>query len=387
MIDPQALAEDSVIEVKFLQELRANGLADETLINYLKAARTLEPLNKDPAEMEKSDLIEWSGDLRDRYADSTADLYRICVKHYFKWLHTGELDGGEYPDCVDWIKTGNNGRSLPKEILSHEEIKRLAEGARKQRDRAMIWTGYESGCRQGELQGIDIRDVDFDRYGAQIMVDGKTGKRRIRLVESVPDLKLWLSMHPKKDNPDAPLWISMRRNRLTKGAWYMNLQRFTENAGIKKHVYPHLLRHSRATHLAAQGVNEAQMREIFGWTKNSNMPSVYVHLSGRDTDATVLELYGIDVNPSENQLKMGVKVCPFCRHENSPNAKSCNECNAPLDAIVAESSDERLREQDEPTKKIVQKLIDKAPEIVKAVMEEDNISEEMQRLGRAESTA
>lgn len=46
-----------------------------------------------------------------------------------------------------------------------------------------------------------------------------------------------------------------------------------------------------------------------------------------------------------------------------------------------------VREQDELTKRIVQKLIDKAPEIVRAVMEEDDISREMERLGKAESTA
>lgn len=255
----------------------------------------------------------------------------------------------------------------------------MAEAADTQRDRAMVWVGYESGCRPGELCGMRIGDVEFDRYGAQVMVDGKTGERRIRLVESVPDLRLWLSMHPEKEDPAARLWRSREGGALLRPSWRNRLQKIADEAEIRKHVYPHLLRHSRATHLAAKGLNEAQLREIFGWTRDSRMPGVYVHLSGRDTDASILELYGIDVEPSENQLEMGTKRCPFCAHENSPNAKFCGECNGPLDALAAESSDRRLREQDELTKKVIRKLIERAPEALEEILREDEISGEFRR--------
>lgn len=377
MIDPQALAKDSLIEAEFLQELKANDMSEASLSNYRRAVDTLSEIGKDPADMDKKDLVKWSADLRDRYAESTVNLYKVLVKRYFKWLHTGDLHGGEYPDCIKWMKTKNSSRNLPKEILSHKEVKRMAKTATRQRDRAMIWTGYESGCRPGELLGMRIRDIEFDKYGAKVHVDGKTGERVIRLVESVPDLKLWISMHPKSDDLDAPLWWSRQGGGLALGTWEEGIQKLAKKAGIEKHVHPHLLRHSRATHLTAQGVNEAQLREIFGWTKNSDMPSIYVHLSGRDTDSTILKLYGMNVKSSENQLEMSVKECPFCGHENSPNARFCNECNAPLDSIAAERSDGELRMQEKLTQKIVQRLIEKAPEMVEEVLSEEDIKSEL----------
>lgn len=387
MIDPQALAEDSLIEEDFLAELRANGRADNTLRCYFYAVNSLKSVGKNPEDMVKKDLVNWSSGLQDKLSENTRCLYKNCVKRYFKWLKTGDLNGGEYPEAVRWMQPSSNTRKLPKEILSHKEIGQLAQAAEKQRDRALVWVGYESGCRPGELLDMRIKDVEFDEYGSQVMVDGKTGERRIRLVESVPDLRTWLSMHPSRDSRRAYLWPSRQSEKLSSNGWYYVLGKIAERAGIKKKVHPHLLRHSRATHLAAKGINEAQMREIFGWTKNSNMPSVYVHLSGRDTDASVLKLYGINVKSSENQLEMGVKKCPFCGHENSPNAKFCEECNGPLDSIAAESSDEKMRQQDRLTQKVLKRLMDRAPEVLEEILREEEISSEVQRLGKSRVNA
>lgn len=44
---------------------------------------------------------------------------------------------------------------------------------------------------------------------------------------------------------------------------------------------------------------------------------------------------------------MGLKECPYCGHENSPNARFCSECNTPLDSIAAERSDAKRKEREE----------------------------------------
>jgi integrase/recombinase XerD len=79
----------------------------------------------------------------------------------------------------------------------------MIENATNLRDKAFISTLYESGCRIGELLPIKLRSVVFDEYGAVLIVDGKTGMRRIRLISSVPLLANWISNHPFKNNPDA----------------------------------------------------------------------------------------------------------------------------------------------------------------------------------------
>lgn len=294
MLDCEGLAEDYLVEPDFLLELKANGLTDSALKNYRTAIESLKVLEKDPGEMDREDIVRWAAGLRDRYAESTIQGYKACVKKYFRWLKTGKLNDGQYPECVEWMKTGGKRKKLPKEILSHEEIEKLADAANKQRNETMVWVGYESGARPGELLGLKLRDIQFDQYGAQIMVDGKTGERRIRLVESVDEIKGWLEIHPRGKDPDAHLCWSQKGGPLARFSWSRILKKLAKVARIKKRVHPHLLRHSRATHLAGEGLNEAHLREIFGWTRNSDMPSIYVHLSGRDTDRAILELYGLD---------------------------------------------------------------------------------------------
>ncbi|KXA93094.1 hypothetical protein AKJ66_02765 [candidate division MSBL1 archaeon SCGC-AAA259E22] len=319
-------AEGCLIEPDFLIELKANGLKASSLKNYRVAVQSLSTLGKDPRGMDKADLVRWSAELNDRCAESTAKRYRTCVKRYFKWLKNGDLNGDDYPQCVEWMESGGKKRRLPKEILSLDEIEGLAEVAERLRDEALVWAGYESGCRSGELLGLKIRDVEFDGYGGQIVVDGKTGERRIRLVESVQHLKDWLSEHPKGSDPDAPIWLSRKGGSLARWSWSRILKKLAEKGGIVKRVHPHLLRHSRATHLAAHGVNEAQLREIFGWTRDSNMPAIYVHLSGRDTDTAILNLYGIDSGSEKNGFYSGSKgsKCPRCGKSNPEGANFCN---------------------------------------------------------------
>lgn len=168
MIDPKALAQDTLIKPEFLLELKANDMTDSGLKNYYFAVKTLREIGKKPENLTKKDLVEWSSKMKDRYAKSTWNLYKAYVKRYLKWLHTGELDDGEYPDCVKWMKTDNANQDLPKEILSHKEIKRMAESTDSQRNRTMIWVGYESGCRPGELLNMRVSSVDFDEYGAKV---------------------------------------------------------------------------------------------------------------------------------------------------------------------------------------------------------------------------
>ena len=129
---------------------------------------------------------------------------------------------------------------------------------------------------------------------------------------------------------------------------------------MNKHVHPHLLRHSRATHLA-NILTEAQMREYFGWTKSSDMPEIYVHLSGRDVDDTLFKHYGIKVEAATEEL-LAPKQCPWCQSVNSPSARFCQSCNSPLDpASVSEAMmKEKLKTEFE--RKIAKEMIRRHPD-------------------------
>ena len=101
-------------------------------------------------------------------------------------------------------------------------------------------------------------------------------------------------------------------------------------AGIKKRIYPHLFRHSRATALANH-LTEAQMKVYLGWTQSSNMTSVYIHLSGKETDVAILKANGIKVEEEEPITEIKPTKCPRCKTDNSATNKYCKMCSMALD--------------------------------------------------------
>jgi len=115
-----------------------------------------------------------------------------------------------------------------------------------------------------------------------LIVDGKNGMRRVRIIMSAPALSEWLRNHPVRHDPASPLWIltgnTNHGNPLTYAATVKLLRQTAKRARVRKAVNPHMFRHSRASHLATK-LTEAQMKQYLGWTPGSDMAAVYVHLS------------------------------------------------------------------------------------------------------------
>lgn len=101
-------------------------------------------------------------------------------------------------------------------------------------------------------------------------------------------------------------------------------------AGIKKKVYPYVLRHSRITHLVQQYPDQI-VKRITGHTATSKHFEVYLHMSNRDVDEAVLKRHGL-VRPEDEVRKELEKpiVCWNCKAFNSPSAGVCESCNFSL---------------------------------------------------------
>ena len=124
------------------------------------------------------------------------------------------------------------------------------------------------------------------------------------------------------------------------------IARLAKKAGIKKKVNPHMFRHSRATYLANH-FTEAQMNHYFGWIQGSDMPSTYVHMSGRDIVSAVLKLNG--KKKEEYQIttdEFSSKTCKRCEKDNPPTGKFCLRCGAPLDLETVINIEEKRRNID-----------------------------------------
>ena len=245
--------------VDFDREKAAQGASEGTRYMYLfcvtKVAKHFK--GKPFKKLAKSDLI----DFFEKWKAYKSACIKVSVKAFYKWLY-----GGTYPEQVSWLKThGFERRKLPSDILTQEEVKKLADSTLNPRDRALIMLLYESGARAGELIGLNIRDLTFDEYGAVIMLDGKTGMRRVRVLDSVPDLKVWLNNHPNSKNPDAALFPELRGkfNRLGNHATLAHILKSAKmRSGLQKRIYPHIFRHSRATHLA-KDFTEQELKSMF----------------------------------------------------------------------------------------------------------------------------
>lgn len=229
------------------------------------------------------------------YSEWTKHDYKVTIKRFYKWLKGNDET---YPEEVKWIKTTlkENQIVLPEDLLTEDEVKTLVDVALSPRDKAFIITLCESGARIGEVGSMHINDVTFEERYTALRLRGKTGSRRVIVVAATPYLNMWLQNHPQRNDPDAPLWINLSTVNRFKPLSYPALAKIlrvaVERSGITKKVTPHKLRHSRATFLASR-ITESQMNEIFGWNQGSDMPSIYVHLSGRDVDDAILGVYGL----------------------------------------------------------------------------------------------
>jgi len=264
------------------------------------------------------------------YAEMTKMEIRVVLRKFYKWFRGTD----DYPPEVKWVSTKckKRGRGiLPEDLLSQEDIKRMSDAAKNERDRAFVNVIYETGSRIEEVLTIRIRNYQPDRYGARLRVNGKTGPRSVRIISSVPYLTEWLNKHPLKDDPDAFIWLSNQIKLLSYMGAYTLLKRLAARAGIKKRVNPHSFRHACATHLANH-LTEAQMNEYLGWTRSSTMPSIYVHLSGRDVDNALLKMHGIQTDEkSEEKNILEPKQCIRCNTSNPASNKFCSLCGLPLD--------------------------------------------------------
>ena len=345
------LKENQTALQKYLDERTANQFSPKTNKHDACVMRQLDTFLAKPfIEASKEDLVPFFAGMLGRHTVSTIHLYKIRVKHFYAWLF--ECDYREYPACVKWIRSTNPGRGTktkglttsldPEDLLTDEDVLKLINARDHPRDQAMIAVLYETGAEALELLNMKVKSVRFDEHGAVATLKGEQGRRRIRIVDSVPYIQAWLNVHPLRKESEASLWWTL--NSGAEGMGYDNLHRVLKTAkrdsGVKKPVSPRLLRHACLTKMA--GVLPEQKLKVFaGWNPASKMAAVYVHLSGKDLDDDILELHGKAVIKEKEPLKgaMAPRECPRCRHENPATALFCFMCGQQLDVTLDESKE------------------------------------------------
>ncbi len=310
----------------------------QNLLSRMKVMSTMVDFDFDNASVE--DLKELVVKIHKRdISDRTIIDYKKALKRFYKWLN-----GGEHPEVTDWLKTTDRTKNntLPEDVLVEKDITVLIDSARTARDKALISLLWETGARIGEVIDLTVDDLRDHKHGYQVVITGKTGSRRLPLISSVPHINNWLSNHPDRHN-DNPLWCKIRggsgAERISYRYILKMLRETKKKAELEKPVNPHHFRHSRATYLASR-LKEAQLCQWFGWVQGSEVPSKYVHMSGRDIDSSYARLHGIEDPENPEESKLAPKECPRCESTVPPDGEFCYKCGMALSFEAAQQMED-----------------------------------------------
>lgn len=204
-----------------------------------------------------------------------------AIRTYFRFL-TG--DGIVVGDPTERLETPKKWRTLP-EVLTVEEVQRLLasptlDDALVFRDRALLELAYGAGLRVSEWITIGTRDLLLE--DSLVRVFGKGSKERLVPIgrSAIGALAVYLrELRPKLEKGEGKgvLFLNARGRPLTRmGAWKI-LRGHVERAGIAKHVSPHTLRHSFATHLLEGGADLRAVQEMLGHVDIATT-QIYTHV-------------------------------------------------------------------------------------------------------------
>jgi len=225
-----------------------------------------------------------------------------------------------------------------EDLLTEEEIRAMIEHATNSRDRAIIAMLYEGGFRIGEIGELKWSQVTFNDWNVAVRTEFKTGKpRHVPLVMSRSYLQSWANDYPGTATSDSFVFLTSRAEPLQYQGLLKTLRKIALSAGIKRHITPHIFRHSRITHLIRQGYQESVVKRMCWGNLNTDMFSVYLHLVDQDVDNEVASKMGIKKRgrPTEASKALEARQCPRCYTINGPTSRFCDQCGAALTPEVA----------------------------------------------------
>jgi integrase/recombinase XerC len=201
-----------------------------------------------------------------------------AVRGYFGYL---VREGAASSNPAVDIKAPKAAKRLPG-TLDVDQIAQLLETAGGDalavRDRAIMELFYSSGLRLAELVGLSITDIDLADRTVRVL--GKGAKARIVPVgrKACDAVRAWLRERAALSAIDeTALFVGRNGERLKARAIQLRIAQWARRAGLPSNVYPHLFRHSFATHLLESSKDLRGVQELLGHADISTT-QVYTHL-------------------------------------------------------------------------------------------------------------
>jgi len=161
------------------------------------------------------------------------------------------------------------------EVLPKEDVLSLIENTNNLKHRCIISLLYSAGLRRGELLNLKLHDIDSKRMVIRVQ-NAKGNKDRYTLLSksALEDLRKYYKLW----KPVNYLFEGVKKDKYSANSVGRIVANAAKKARIKKHVSPHILRHSFATHLLEAGTDLRYIQKILGHN-SSKTTEIYTHVA------------------------------------------------------------------------------------------------------------
>ena len=234
-------------------------------------------------EVDRHLLRRYIASLQDEgFEKSSISRKLSAVRSFYNYLEQRNLI---YANPLLTVSAPKLEKRLPT-FLTTDEITRIismpdAATPIGQRDRAMLELLYAAGLRVSEIAGLDTGDINLG--SREVRVFGKGSKERIVLIgkPAAGAIELYLQEGRREllgGSRTESLFLNRYGRRLSERSIQKAVSRYAIAAGLDKRVFPHMVRHSFATHLLDGGADLRVVQELLGHA-NLSTTQIYTHVT------------------------------------------------------------------------------------------------------------
>lgn len=241
---------------RMMHDLELAGYVPKTRRTYINAVRDFAAhYKRSPEALSADDVRAWIDSLRQK------DISTQRVRQHMaalKFLYTKTL---YRPEVVSFLSAPSDPERLPT-VLSFAEVERLLLSLHQPKYRVFFTLVYATGLRITEAAQLHTSDIDAERL--VIRVRGKGNKERMVMLS--PRLLAILRAYWALERPPAPwLFAAKAKGKIMKADTARKALMYAAfDARLEKHVTPHVLRHSFATHLLEGGTDIRVIQMLLG---------------------------------------------------------------------------------------------------------------------------
>ena len=235
-----------------------------------------------PERIDRQAIRHFLGWLRERGLGARSVARKLAaLKSFFKYLNRAEIIPAN--PAAD-IRTPRFPRHLP-EFLPEDQALWLMELPAADtliglRDRAILETFYATGIRLAELTGLVVGNVSFTKNTMRVM--GKGGKERIVVFGEAAGEALGRYLEARRQQGEtvdyqSPLFCGRGGRSISPRSVQLRVAHYMKQVAEARHLSPHLLRHTVATHLLDRGADLMAVKDLLGHASLSST-QVYTHV-------------------------------------------------------------------------------------------------------------